>query len=84
MIDKTREYRLRHKAKRCGFKLVKCPRRDPDAADFGLYALFSLATGEAVNPPSVVSIHGWNLDQIEDHLERPKRLQGKPEQRAAR
>jgi len=54
MIDvatKTRENRLRRLAARRGYRLVKSPRRDPDAIDYGLFALIDIQTGEAVNAP---------------------------------
>jgi hypothetical protein len=63
MNAKVREIRLRHKAKRCGYRLAKCPRRDPDALGFGLYALVSLASGEPVNQPLASNfMHSWSLD----------------------
>ena len=40
--EKVMENRLRRKAHRMGFKLLKSRRRDPDAIDFGGYALADL------------------------------------------
>lgn len=37
--EKVRENRLRRKAERQGYKLVKSRRRDPDATDYGTYQL---------------------------------------------
>lgn len=86
VIDKTREIRLRNKARRCGYTLTKSGRRDPDAKDFGLYALLDDQTGDPVNPSIGRFIHSWTLDEVEHHLERASRPRGKGklEQRAAR
>ena len=47
---KTRENRLRRKAGLYGLRLSKSPRRDPDALDYGLYALIDDQTNFTVNP----------------------------------
>jgi hypothetical protein len=70
MTDKTRENRLRRKADRRGLRLKKSPRRDPQAMDFGLYALIDHQTGGAINP----SLAGhwtcsWSLDEVETYLQ---------------
>jgi hypothetical protein len=69
MPDKTRENRLRRKADRMGLQLVKSPRRDPQALDFGLYALVDHETGGAVNPALANRwTCSWSLDQVERYL----------------
>ena len=47
---KVRENRLRRVADRRGRRLVKSGRRDPNALDYGLFALIDYETGGAVNP----------------------------------
>jgi hypothetical protein len=80
---KSREIGLRRRAPRCGYRLAKCARRDPNAIGYGLYALVSVETGEPVNPPLVGTFpHSWTLDQVEAHLEKPtRRRKGNHEQR---
>ncbi|HKJ74360.1 MAG TPA: hypothetical protein VKA19_09620 [Alphaproteobacteria bacterium] len=70
MTDKARENRLRRMADRRGYRLVKSRSRDPQAVDFGLYALLDYETGGAVNP----AIAGrwqcsWTLDEVETWLQ---------------
>jgi hypothetical protein len=55
-------------------RLVKSSSRDPEALDYGLYALIMVENGGAVNP----SLAGhftcsWDLDQVEYYLENPDR-----------
>lgn len=73
---KIREDRLRRMARRQGYQLVKNPRRDPRATDYGTYML--------VNPDTnaVVADFGWDhaafpsgrtwLDDVETYLTRGK------------
>lgn len=73
MSDKTRENRLRRMASRQGLKLVKNPRRDTRAFDFGTYMLV-----KADDPEEMVVDFGWTytaspettswLDDIEVYL----------------
>ena len=51
MADKVRENRLRRKADRMGLLLSKSRRRDPDALDYGLYALIMPETGDTIHQP---------------------------------
>lgn len=68
-IEKARENRLRRKAERRGFRLIKSARRAPDACDYGLYALLDPRTGGAVNPALADRwTCSWSLDQVEDYL----------------
>jgi hypothetical protein len=70
--EKTRENRLRRKARRCGYELQKSRTRDPHALGFGLYALIDPQTGGTVNPwlAGGLSIHSWFLDDVEHWLTR--------------
>jgi hypothetical protein len=69
MKDKIRENRLRRVADRYGYRLSRSTRRDPEALDYGLYALFDLRSGYAVNPALVNRFdHSWTLDDVEQFL----------------
>src|ERR1700722_1628064 len=46
--EKVREARVRRVAQRQGIKLVRSRRRDPQAADFGRYALVDPETNRAI------------------------------------
>lgn len=64
--DKVRENRLRRKLDRMGYRLAKSRRRDPDAVDYGCYAI--------TNPSNHVvwgAGNGWfslNLDEVEEWI----------------
>ncbi|HMG61389.1 MAG TPA: hypothetical protein VK599_00430 [Streptosporangiaceae bacterium] len=72
---KVRENRLRRMAERQGLKLLKNPRRDPRATDYGSYML----TGA---DRVAVADFGWDharfpegaswLDDVEAYLTRPR------------
>lgn len=68
--DKIRENRLRRKAKRQGFLLVKSRRRDPYALDFGEFMVVDAFTNTIVygelNSPRALS-----LDEVEEWLNLP-------------
>ena len=67
--DKIRENALRRKADRQGYRLIKSRRRDPDAVDYGLYALIDIETGGAVNPALAGHyVCSWTLDDVEGFL----------------
>lgn len=67
--EKVMENRLRRKADRMGYQLVKSRRRDPDAMDYGLYALIDLDTNGSVFPPDVMgSPCVATLQEIEDRM----------------
>ena len=66
---KTRENRLRRKASLYGLRLSKSPRRDPDALDYGLYALFDDQTDLTINPALIGRfVYSWDLDAVEAYL----------------
>ena len=68
-MDKTRENRLRRKADRQGLKLMKSPRRDTDAIDYGMYALVNVEGGGAIHPHGPVSVFAiFDLDEVETYL----------------
>ena len=75
--EKIREDRLRRMASRQGLHLVKNPRRDARASDYGSYMLV-----KANNPEELVADFGWaypgwnkpgnsHLDDVEDYLTSP-------------
>ena len=68
--DKVRENRLRRKADRMGHRLVKSRRRDPDALEYGLYALIDHLYGGTPHPHHAVtgSPFSLTLDEVEDWL----------------
>lgn len=68
MSEKVRENRLRRKAERMGLRLEKSRRRDPDAVDFGLYALVTLEYGGAIHPDRAGSVFALDLDEVEEWL----------------
>jgi hypothetical protein len=70
-IDKVKENRLRRAADRQGLRLIKSRSRDPQALDFGLYALIDLETSGAVNPSLANRwVCSWTLDEVEEHLKK--------------
>jgi hypothetical protein len=64
--DKIRENRLRRAAGRQGLRLVKSPRRDPRALDFGRYQLVAADKTVARDPAA----YKLTLDEVERHLSR--------------
>ena len=61
--------RLRRAADRYGLRLTKSPRRDPDALDYGLYAVIDVRGNYMVSQPLLGHyVHGWTLDQVEDYF----------------
>ncbi len=67
--EKVRENRLRRMADRQGFRLMKSRSRDPNAVDFGRYALIDPETGGAVNPSLANRwTCSWTLDEVESWL----------------
>jgi hypothetical protein len=65
--DKARENRLRRMAARQGLKLRRSARRDPLAADYGLYWLSDAKTDRVKSPKA-----GISLDEIERYLTEPR------------
>jgi hypothetical protein len=71
--DKVRENRLRRTAERRGYRLVKSRSRDPQAVDFGLYAVIDVQTNGAVNPAIAERwVSSWSLDEVEEYLNEPE------------
>ena len=70
MDDKVRVNRLRRRAQRRGWILLKSRKRDVHAADYGLYALLDERTGSPpVNHELVKdSIYCMDLDQVEREM----------------
>jgi hypothetical protein len=69
MGDSVRENRARRMAARQALRLVKSRSRDPQAIDYGLYALINIQTGGAINP----ALAGrwpcsWTLEEVEREL----------------
>lgn len=65
---KTRENRLRRMANRQGLRLMKSRSRDPNALDFGLYALTD-TQNVLINPPLAGRwACSWTIDEIENYL----------------
>ena len=66
---KVKENRLRRMADRQGLKLVKSRSRDPNAKDFGLFALIDVQTGGAINPAIAQRwVCSWDLEDVESYL----------------
>lgn len=71
--EKVRENRLRRMADRQGLRLTRSRSRDPQAIDFGLYALIDIETSGTINP--VIAgrwICSWTLDEVEGYLKSPE------------
>jgi hypothetical protein len=67
--DKVRENRLRRAADRRGLRLAKSRSRDPNAIDYGLFALIDVQTNGAVNPAIAGRwVCSWTLDEVEKYL----------------
>jgi len=67
-MDKVRENRVRRRAARLGLRLMKSRRRDPEAIDYGLYALVDLEVGGCVHAHGVISEFALTLDDVEEWL----------------
>ena len=67
--DKAMENRLRRKADRMGMRLTRSRRRDPDAIDFGCYALIDLENGGYCFGQNALGTPGATLDEIREFLE---------------
>lgn len=66
---KVRENRLRRAADRQGLRLVKSRSRDPNAMDFGLYALLDHQNGGAINPSLANRwTCSWTIEEVERYL----------------
>lgn len=66
--DKIRENRLRRKADRMGLRLMKSPRRDPDAIDYGMYALVTHDVGGTIHPEGPISPYALDLNEVEEMM----------------
>lgn len=72
-VTKTRENRMRRIAERSGLRLVKSARRDPNALDYGMFALIDERTGGAINPALIDRFTcSWTLDEVEHYLSKAK------------
>jgi len=75
--EKARENRLRRTADRQGLKLVKSPRRDPRAIDFGTYWLMSEEDGYLIpsgETPASKRRIGFTIDEVENYLSGDKAM----------
>lgn len=67
--QKYRENRLRRVADRQGLTISRSRVRDPQAKDFGLYAVINVIKGTTVNPSLDNRwLHSWTLDEAEDYI----------------
>ena len=64
--ERTREQRLRRAAARQGYKLVKSPRRDPRARDFGDWMVVDIDTNAIV--AGEIGRVRFSLDDVENYL----------------
>lgn len=66
---KVRENRLRRAADRQGLRLSKSRSRDPQAMDYGLYALIDHQTNGAIHPALADRwVHALTLEDVEEWL----------------
>ena len=68
MNTKVNENRLRRVADRQGLQLRKSRRRDPNAVDYGLYALIK-RSGSTIHPHEVISEYVLTLEDVGLYLE---------------
>lgn len=68
VTEKARENRLRRMADRQGLRLVKARSRDPQAIDYGCYALADIETSGIVFGVGAIGRFDASLDEIEDYL----------------
>lgn len=67
--DKVRENRLRRKADRMGYRLLKSRRRDPAALEYGGYMIVDVETGGAVaGTGNAGRGYALSLDDVEEWL----------------
>jgi hypothetical protein len=67
--DEAREARLRRKATSHRLRLTKSRSRDPNALDYGRFALIDPQTNGTVNAALIDRyIHSWSLDDVEQYL----------------
>ena len=69
VVDKVRENRLRRMAKRQGYILQKCRRRDKLALDYGMYRLINKSTGLAWYR-MFAGTDKFSLEEVERALDR--------------
>lgn len=74
--EKTRENRLRRKLERMGYRLHKSRRRDPDAWDYGLYAIVDVNTNAVMHQTIADTAFSLNLDEVAAWIEEQRRAQG--------
>lgn len=65
---KVRENRLRRAAQRQGLQLEKSRRRDPNAVDYGLWAIIDPYANTAMHSPAPWGIYALDLDDVEQYL----------------
>jgi hypothetical protein len=65
---KIRENRLRRAAERQELRLVKSPRRDPNALGYGRWAIIDPEDGGTMHSHAPWGIHVLSLDEVEHYL----------------
>lgn len=63
--EKVRENRFRRKLDRMGYRLAKSRRKDPDAIDYGLFAIIDLESSGTVHTSAPWGIYTLTLDDVE-------------------
>jgi hypothetical protein len=63
--EKVRENRFRRKLDRMGYRLTKSRRKDPDAIDYGLFAIIDLESSGTVHASAPWGIYALTLDDVE-------------------
>ena len=68
--QKVQENRLRRVASRRGLRIEKSRRRDPDALDYGLFAIFDIESRGTIHPHGPQSSpYALDLDDVREWLE---------------
>lgn len=74
--EKTRENRLRRKLDRMGYRLLKSRRRDPDAVDFGCYAIADIRNVIVFGTSGGSGWYELDLDDVEEWIAKSTKKTG--------
>lgn len=67
--QKIRENRMRRKLDRMGYRLIKSRRKDPDAFDYGLFAIVDQNHNSLMHESLAGSIYALDLEEVDSWIE---------------